>query len=171
MLTRALTAYAGGISVVATISMRPILLFLSLGVLIIGCAAPPPPFNAVADVKQLMVSVIDPAADVVWGSVGTTITEAGTVEHFPKTDEEWGIVLTNALIVMESGNLLMIGDRARDNGEWMKRAQELINAGAASVKAAEARDPQAIMVVGEQIYNACAACHQDYLETGRDAPR
>ena len=33
-------------------------------------AAPPPPFKPVADVKQLMASVVEPAADVYWDAVG-----------------------------------------------------------------------------------------------------
>ena len=48
-------------------------------ILTTGCETPPavpasPPFTPVADVKELMEMVIDPAADVVWESVGAIIT-------------------------------------------------------------------------------------------------
>jgi hypothetical protein len=33
--------------------------------------------------------VIDPAADVVWDSVKSISTEAGTKEVSPQTDEQW----------------------------------------------------------------------------------
>ena len=39
-----------------------------------ACAGPtPPPLRQVADVKQLMVSVLEPAADEYWDGVGTII--------------------------------------------------------------------------------------------------
>ena len=40
--------------------------------LTVSCGGPaPPPLRLHADVKQIMAAVIDPAADVVWESVGT----------------------------------------------------------------------------------------------------
>ena len=54
--------------------MRATLLPLSIVVaLLSGCAPDPPPFEEVADVKQLMNSVLDPAAEVYWDAVGTII--------------------------------------------------------------------------------------------------
>ena len=39
-----------------------------------GCGGPPapapPPFKPVADVRTLMVDIIDPSSDVIWDSVG-----------------------------------------------------------------------------------------------------
>ena len=51
---------------------------------IAGCSPQPEPYEAVADIQQLMVSVIEPAADHYWDSVGTVMTIEGTEEiaHF-----------------------------------------------------------------------------------------
>ena len=107
--------------------MRTILRFILLSMtLLMGCStAPPgssamPPFAPIASTKQLMEWVIDPAADVVWDSVKTTITEAGTKEIAPSTIEEWEAVRNGAAVLAESGNLLMMDGRARDRDRWMK---------------------------------------------------
>lgn len=60
-----------------------------------SCTGPqPPPFKPLVDVKALMNSVVDPQADVIWGSVATIITAAGTEERQPHTDEEWAASAT-----------------------------------------------------------------------------
>ena len=42
-----------------------------------------PPFDTSVSVKDLMENVMDPAADVVWESVGTIYTKEGTFERVP----------------------------------------------------------------------------------------
>jgi hypothetical protein len=142
---------------------------------VLGCAAcsapqarapsqAPAPYHAVADVKTLMQTVVDPSADVIWGAVSTIETKAGTVEKFPKTDEEWALVRNAAYTVTEAGNLLMLGDRPKEPREqWLKLSRELIDVGQRAVKAAEAKDKDAVFDVGGDIYTACSNCHQKYL--------
>jgi len=125
----------------------------------------------VADVKQLMTAVIDPAADVIWESVGTTVSAEGTVEHAPKTDEEWTAVLNSAFVITESGNLMMMGSRARDSGEWIRQSRALIDVGIRTVKAAEARDKDAIFALGGDIYDVCANCHRAYAVGAEGIPK
>ena len=153
--------------------MRAILSLIPVGLCaIFGCGeAPGPPFKLQASVKELMVSIVDPAADVLWGSVGTVISEEGVDEWYPKTDEEWAAVRNSAVVIMESGNLLMMGDRARDNGVWMELARGMIDAGAAALEAAESRDPDAVFAVGEEIYVACDRCHGLYWIDDKDRGR
>lgn len=114
------------------------------------------------------MSIVDPAADVLWDSVGTIISEEGVVEWSPKTDEEWAAVRNSAVTIMESGNLLMIGERARDNGAWMESARTMIDAGAAALAAAESKDPDAVFAVGEEVYLACDRCHGLYWIDDKD---
>ena len=64
--------------------------------------------------KDLMLNVIDPAADGVWEAVGTVSTIEGVFEKFPATDDEWAGVRSYAIQLAESGNLLMLP--ARSNG-------------------------------------------------------
>jgi hypothetical protein len=146
--------------------------FLMGVVLIVACETPstaPPPFVPVGDVQQLMEMVIDPAADIVWESVGTIVTFDGTEEIFPRSDEEWSTVRNSAMVLAESGNLLMVGDRAKGEGPWMIMSQALVEAGMVALEAAEAKDPEAVFAVGEQIYNACETCHVLYWYTEEDA--
>ena len=42
-----------------------------------------------ATIKDLMLSVIDPSADVVWLSVTTVVDDKGLVETVPKSDDDW----------------------------------------------------------------------------------
>lgn len=142
-------------------------------VLVAGCVGEPagPPFKPVADVKTLMVTVIDPAADAVWESVGMILDEHGVTEWAPETDEEWAAVASGAMTIAEGGNLLMIGARARDQDTWMRMAQGMIDAGLAAYEAAQSKDPDAIFDVGGVIYDACDRCHSVYWVGDEDRGR
>lgn len=135
-----------------------------------------PAFKPVATVKQLMVSTIDPAADVLFEAVGTIISASGVEEIAPKNDEEWEIVRDNALIVAEAGNLLMMKGRAQDQGDWIKMSQALVDVGVVALKAAEAKNPEALFEAGGEVYAVCTECHsrywkQDGIERRSPAPR
>ena len=130
-----------------------------------------PPYKPMVDVKTLMIAMVDPAADVLWDAVGTIITMEGVDEWYPKTDEEWAEVGNAAIVLMESGNLLMMGDRARDQETWMRLSLAMIDAGEAALQAAEARDPEQIFAIGEQIYFACDRCHGLYWIGDEDRGR
>jgi hypothetical protein len=130
-----------------------------------ACGGPAlPPFKPVADTKLLMQSVVDPNADIVWDAVKTIETKEGTQEIRPKNDEEWTAVRNAAIAVAESGNLLMMVPRAKNSGEWMQLAQDMINTGQEAIKAAEARNADKLFTVGGDIYDSCSNCHRKYLD-------
>jgi hypothetical protein len=136
-----------------------------LGVILFAaCSSPPPapPYRPVADVKQLMANVVEPAAEVYWDAVGTVIDQKGTIEIEPQSVEEWDAVRNAAYVVAESGNLLMMPSRAKDAGDWMTMSQEMIEAGQRAIKAAEARNKTAVFDVGAEVYDACTNCHAKY---------
>jgi len=147
-------------------SMRtiPFLLSASVILLLAAACAPQPAFKPVASVKQLMQATILPSAEVLFDAVGTVISFSGVEEIAPKNDEEWAAVRHNALTLAESGNLLMIGDRARDKGDWMKMSQALVDAGVVALKAAEARNPEALFEAGGRVYEVCEQCHNRYWD-------
>lgn len=134
-----------------------------------GCTkeAPPPPpgppFQLNLDMKQLMTAVIDPNADVVWGSVGTVVSAEGEDKFLPKTDEEWTVVRNSAATVLESGNLLMLNGRARNQDDWMKKVLELMRTANEVLQAVEAKDAEAVFTAGSDMYLACNACHAQYI--------
>ena len=134
-------------------------LWLTLAVMISSCAPEPLPFEEVADVNQLMLTVIDPAADVYWDSVGTIMDMDGTREIAPNTAEEWEAVRNAAMIMAESGNLLLMPGRAQDGEQWAELAQALITSGRQALIAAEARDPAAVFDAGGELYLVCSECH------------
>jgi len=151
---------------------QPSLLALGLCLGAAACGGPSAaPFKPVADVKQLMDATVDPAARVYWSSVSTTVDKDGITEKFPKTDEEWEAVWGAAITIAESGNLLMMSPRARDNDEWMKWSARLVDIGIQASKAAEAKNPDLVLERGEAIYNVCTQCHMEYLvDVDEEAP-
>jgi len=140
----------------------PILILASTRA-IAGCAPEPPPFQTDVTVIQLMKYIVDPAADVLWASVGSIITEEGTEEIFPRTEAEWLAIENACYTLIESGNLLMIRPRARDEGAWMETAGGMIEAGREALEAVKARDPDAVFAVGGVVYQACSDCHAVYV--------
>lgn len=128
-----------------------------------ACGGPtPPPMKHVADVKQLMKSVVDPAADAYWDGVGTIIDQTGTTEIKPETAEDWDALVNHAYVLAESGNLLMLGPRVRDGGDWLRLSRAMVDVGEKAIRAAESRNPQAVFDVGAEVYEVCTACHAKY---------
>ena len=109
-----------------------------------------------------MATVLDPAADVYWGAVGTVIDEKGVTEITPTTTDDWDAVRNAAIIVAESGNLLMMSSRAKDGGAWMTEARALVDAGQKAVRAAESHDRNAVFDAGAEVYGVCTSCHVKY---------
>ena len=138
---------------------------LAATLFITGCAAEEPagpPLDMRHTTRDLMAGMIDASADALWDSVGTIWDENGENHWEPETDEEWLAVTGAAMTLIESGNLLMLGNRARDTDQWMAYSQEMIDAGAVALEAAQARDPERIFDSGEVVYNACNNCHNIY---------
>lgn len=120
-------------------------------------------YRPVANVLELMESVIAHSAEEYWGAVSIVVDEDGVTENFPETDEEWEEVWAAAMSLAESGNLLMMPPRAVDDGDWIRYSQDLVDVGVEAVAAAEARDPERVLDVGERVYNVCVDCHARYV--------
>ena len=58
-----------------------------------------------------MESIVDPAADSIWGAVEIVATLEGKVEKQPRTDDEWRALRRHAVTLMEAGNLLVMPGR------------------------------------------------------------
>jgi hypothetical protein len=134
-----------------------------------GSGPEPPPFKPIADVKQLMQGAIDPSADVIWEATGTIISKDGVLERRPKNQEEWDAVRNAAIVLTESGNLLMMSPRAKDGDAWIKRSQEMIDIAQAAWKAAEAKNVDQLFTIGGDVYEACSRCHQEYMDAIKNA--
>lgn len=156
---------------------------------------PPPEYVPTATVKDLMQSVVDPNADVVWLAVTTVQSAKGTDETRPKNDEEWTKVRHGAIALTEASNLLLVpgrhvarpGEKSetpgvelepsemetlinKDPAAWRKRAHGLHEAGLAALQAIDAKDADKLFEVGEQIERACEACHSQYWYPNEKIP-
>lgn len=116
--------------------------------------------RAIGSVRDVMVSMVMPASDVVFN--------AGAEP--PKAAADWETLRRNAIILAESANLLMIGTRVRDRADWLTMAQAQRDAAEAVVKAATAKDAAALGEAGDKAYETCTACHNKYWAS-RNQPK
>jgi len=110
-------------------------------------------FPPVASVKQLMLDMIHPSSN----DILLAIYRGG-----PKDEKEWAAVRRSALTLAESGNMLMIQGRARDDGDWMKDAKLLVDVGNSAYKAAQAKDSDALAGLAGAVDASCTTCHKQY---------
>jgi hypothetical protein len=122
-----------------------------------------PAATPVATTRQIMNGIVGPAAKTVFGAVGTIVSASGTEEIRPRTDEEWEVVVNSAAALIEAGNLLQMGNRVVDKSNWVKMSQAMTNAGIKALKAAQAKNADDVMAIGEDLYNSCNNCHQRYM--------
>jgi hypothetical protein len=127
---------------------RPIVAVLMLSGAL--AQAPAEPVQPVATMKQLMLDVIYPASN----SLLLQVNRGG-----PSGDNEWGEARRSAMTLAESGNLLIMRNRAPG---WVADAKLLIDVGAAAFKAADARDARALTAATDRIDASCTACHKQF---------
>ena len=138
--------------------MRAMTLLLLAGVLLAQApSAQPPASKPVGTMSELMIDVIYPTSNAVFY----------IFREPPKNEVEWDAFKTQALTLAESGNLLMLPARARDQDKWMADAKLLVDVGTAAYRAAQAKNMDAILALNDQLNTACVQCHQDYRNAYR----
>lgn len=116
-------------------------------------AQPPiPTIRAVASVSDIMRAIVVPTSEVVFS--------AGAEP--PATNEAWEALRLNAVSLAESANLMMIGARARDRGDWMRMARAQLDAAEAVVRLAVARSTEGLADASDKTYDTCTDCHNKY---------
>ena len=149
-------------------------------------APPAPAFRPTATVQDIMDSMVDPNADVLWESVATIVNAKGIDERQPRTDDEWKAVRRAAVTLLEATNLLLIDRqvakpgvksenpgielgpeeidaiRKKDPDAWVKYAHGLYDTVIPALKAIDAKDPMGLQNAGADIDVACENCHQHY---------
>lgn len=116
----------------------------------------------VATIKQIMNAIVLPNANVIYNAVGTTIDGTRVEETVPKNDKEWSAVGDSAAAIVESGNMLLVGDRLIDQREWLSYTQRFIAAGKAALAAANDKKADGILAAGGDLNETCDACHEKY---------
>ena len=117
-----------------------------------------PPFLPVASISEIMDAITLPYSDAL----------LYIQRNPPRSDRDWETLQMQALMLAESGNLLMMRDRAKNENEWMKDARMLVDAGLAAVKATRAKDIQAVLALNEQIVNSCINCHRKFRSSRQE---
>lgn len=112
--------------------------------------------TASLSMHDFMKTVIDPAANAVF--------EAGNAEDASKLSAaQWKAALEGAAVLQESGRLLLLPPRARNDADWTRTAQMLVDAGADASAAAGARNLDAAFEAGGKLYESCNGCHSKFV--------
>lgn len=131
---------------------------LAMTMLLTGCAgqeapAPATPVEHLATTRQVMLALTIPASEVLF--------QVGSNE--PADDAAWELVEANAMLLGESGNLMLTGPRNPGQAEWIQYARELVATSKAAAEAARRRDVDAVLDAGNDIYGTCEGCHARYM--------
>jgi hypothetical protein len=116
----------------------------------LAAQAPAEPYQPVATMKQLMVEIIHPASN----EILLVINRAG-----PNDEREWASVRRSAMTLAESGNLLIMRNRAP---AWVNEAKKLTDAGSAAYQAAQSKDLKALAALADPLDASCTACHKQF---------
>jgi hypothetical protein len=128
--------------------------------------------------------MIDPAADSIWESVMTIVTDDGIEEIAPETDEDWEALRGHAVTLTEATNLLLMEDRrvaaegsvsdmpgvdlepeqieallAGNRAGWTQLTLGLHDSGITVLEAIDSKDLDALLVAGDGLDLACENCH------------
>jgi cytochrome c556 len=130
--------------------MRGLVLFLIAGA--VAMAQAPATFQPAGTMRQLMIDIIYPTSDALFYVDRDT----------PRNAHDWEVLRTDALTLAESGNLLMMDGRARDQKNWIMESKMLIDIGTKAYKAAQAKDVDGIRALNDSLNAACVVCHYQY---------
>lgn len=115
-------------------------------------AQAPTTFQPVGNMSQLMIDIVYPTSDSIFY----------VDRDPPKNEHEWNLLRAQALMLAESGNLLMMPGRARDQENWIKYSKTMIDLATTAFKAAQARNLDAIHALNDPLNDVCVNCHLQY---------
>ena len=103
--------------------------------------------------RQVMLGLTIPASDVLF-QVGSKP---------PENDAEWDRVVANAVMLAESGAMLLQGPRDLHQPEWTQHANDMIARARTAAEAASRHDVDGVLAAGDSIYEVCEACHNKFM--------
>ena len=138
-------------------------------------------------IEEIMESIVMPAAQAIWDSVAVEVTEKGTIEKKPETDEDWEKLRWEAVTLVEATNLLIVPGRTaahpgaksenpgaelepeqiqalidKQRPAFIAHAHVLFETAMGALRAIDARDIDGISNVGGAIDEACESCHLQF---------
>jgi hypothetical protein len=105
-------------------------------------------------VKQVMLTMTIPASDVLF-TVGS---------EPPKDERGWQDARRNALLLAESGELLLSKSLAKDTTTWIEMTRAMMTQAQIALKAIDAKNVDALAQAGDDLYTACKTCHDRYMD-------
>jgi hypothetical protein len=135
--------------------MRSLGVRLTAGACLLAMAAmaqAPTSFQPVGNMSQLMIDIIYPTSDAIFY----------VDRDPPKNEHEWALLRAQALMLAESGNLIMMAGRARDQENWIKYSKIMNDLGKTAFKAAQAKDLDGIRALNDPLNDVCVNCHLQY---------
>jgi hypothetical protein len=133
--------------------MPRFLLFVLVPAVFTAACAKPALTTSIATTAEVMSAVVEPSSTAVFRAASNA----------PQADADWVAVRAQALVLAESGNLLLVGSRLRDADEWARAAAALREAAHGAATAAETRNAAALEAAGEKVYETCEQCHSRYM--------
>ena len=131
----------------------------------VGCSKTA--LTPIATVEQIMETTVEPVSFKVFDAA---VWENGVQIGGPETDEDWKMIEANAVMLAETGNLLLMGSRMKDQTGWVTRTQAMMDAANEAAQAAAAKNTDAVFVAGGKIYQACTGCHLQYINPAAVKP-
>ena len=111
-----------------------------------------PSYDPVGSMSQLMIDIIYPTSDALFYIERSA----------PKTEVEWNAIRNQALMLAESGNLLLMPGRVREKGNWVQDSKMMIAAARDAFKATLAKDMNGVLAQSDRLSESCIACHKEY---------
>ncbi len=133
--------------------MRQLTMLLAAFLIAALVVADEPKVENPLTVDELMVSVITPATNTLWG-----------VED-PQSDAEWQPLEDAAIAVIAAGTLVAEGGAGPRDAEWARSAEwqafvaTMNEAATDALNAARERDLDALLTATEVMYPPCEECH------------
>jgi cytochrome c556 len=130
------------------------LIAIALLLVLAAAQAEKPEPKAVGNVTEIMKAMVIPSSNAIW-NVG---------RNPPAADAAWEALKSYSVLLGESGNLLLIGGRAKDDEVWRSTSLTMVEAGVLALTAAKAKNVDGINDAGNLIVDACELCHERHWQ-------
>jgi cytochrome c556 len=133
----------------ATLVAAAALLSVSWGQPPAGTAAQP-----TMPIKQLMETTITEASNALWNAYEP-----------PTTAEEWAALERAALAMIDAAKINAVGGTGPMDNDWVKQPawkpfnDTMLAASEAALAAIRAKNHEALLAAGDELYPPCEACH------------
>jgi len=144
-----------------------------------AAGAAPARYRTHGNLNQVMRGILFPNSNVVFAAQNEEFASLKqdkdpslATDPLRGVYNSWTAVEDSGYALAEAANLLMIPGRVCSNGkpapvgnaDWAKFAAGLRDAGMEAVKAAKAKNQDAMLDVSDKMTSACSACHDVYRE-------